>query len=131
MTINALALPEVIIKAVVWYYGVLDSIVSDRALVFISKFWSSLCYILEIKQRLSTTFQPQINGQTDKQNSTMETNLQAFVNYNQDDWARFFPIAKFAYNNAINASTGHVSLKLNCGFHPKPLTKKTSILAPS
>ena len=30
-------------------------------------------------------------------------------------------MAKFAYNNAKNASTGHTSLELNCGYHPKML----------
>ena len=28
-------------------------------------------------------------------------------------------MAKFAYNNATNASTGHTSFKLNCGYHPR------------
>ena len=26
-------------------------------------------------------------------------------------------MAKFAYNNAKNASTGHTSFELNCGYH--------------
>ncbi len=56
VTINASALVEVIIKAVVQYHGLLDSIVNDRDLVFISKFWSSLCYILGIERKLSTAF---------------------------------------------------------------------------
>ncbi len=28
-------------------------------------------------------------------------------------------MAEFAYNNAKNASTGHIPFKLNCGYHPK------------
>ncbi len=28
-------------------------------------------------------------------------------------------MAEFAYNNAKNASTGHTSFKLNCGYYPK------------
>ena len=27
-------------------------------------------------------------------------------------------MAEFAYNNAKNASTGHMLFKLNCGYHP-------------
>ena len=27
-------------------------------------------------------------------------------------------MAEFAYNNAKNASTGHTSFELNCGYHP-------------
>ena len=28
-------------------------------------------------------------------------------------------MAKFAYNNAKNASTGHMPFELNCGYHPR------------
>ncbi len=49
----------------------------------------------------------------------MEAYLQAFVNFEQNDWARLLPLAEFAYNNAKNASTGHTSFELNCGFHPQ------------
>ena len=49
----------------------------------------------------------------------MEAYLQAFVNYEQDDWAGLLPMVEFAYNNAKNGSTGHTSFELNCGFHPQ------------
>ncbi len=81
MTINALAPAEVIIKAVVRYHGLSNSIVSDCGSVFTSKLWSSLCYFFGIKQKLSTAFHPQTDGQTERQNSTMEAYLRAFVNY--------------------------------------------------
>ncbi len=118
VTIDAPALVEVIIEAVVQHHGLSNSIVSDRGSVFNSKFWSSLCYFLGITQRLSTTFHPQTDGQTKRQNSTMEGYLQAFVNFKQDDWARLLPIAKFAYNKAKNASTNHMPFELNCRYHP-------------
>ena len=106
---------EVILDVVVRYYGLPDSIISDGGSVFISKFWSSLCYFLGIKQQLSTAFHPQTDGQTKRQNSTMEAYLQAFVNFEQNNWARLLPMAEFAYNNAKNASTGYILFELNCG----------------
>lgn len=51
-------LAEVIIDVVVFYHGVLESIVTDQGLLFTSKFWSLLCYFLGIKKMLSTTFPP-------------------------------------------------------------------------
>ena len=57
-TITAPALAEVILNIIAWYHGLPNSIVSDRGSVFTSKFWSSLCYFLSIKQRLSTAFYP-------------------------------------------------------------------------
>ena len=119
ITINAPGLAEVIIDIVVRHHGLPDSIITDRGSLFTSKFWSSLCYFLGIKRRLSTAFHPQTNGQTKRQNSTMEAYLRAFVNWKQNDWARLLPMAEFAYNNAKNASTGHTPFELNYSFHPR------------
>ena len=49
----------------------------------------------------------------------MEAYFWAFVNFEHNDWAKLLPMAKFAYNNAKNASTGHMPLELNCGYHPR------------
>ena len=48
----------------------------------------------------------------------MEAYLQAFVNFEQNDWVRLLLITKFAYNNAKNASTGFTPFELNCQYHP-------------
>ena len=49
----------------------------------------------------------------------MEEYFEAFVNFEQNDWAKFLPIAEFAYNNAKNVSIGHTLFELNCGYHPR------------
>ena len=43
----------------------------------------------------------------------MEIYLQAFVNLKQNDWAKLLPMAKFASNNANNASTSYTPFDLN------------------
>ena len=53
----------------------------------------------------------------------MEAYLRAFVNWEQNDWARLLPMAEFAYNNAKNARTGHTPFELNCGYHPRVLER--------
>ena len=72
VTINALGLAKVIIDVMLWYHGLPDSIISDRKAIFTSKFWSSLYYFFGVKQKLSTAFHPQTDGQTERRNSTME-----------------------------------------------------------
>ncbi len=49
----------------------------------------------------------------------MEVYLRAFVNWEQDNWARLLLMAEFAYKNAKNANTGHTFFELNCGYHPR------------
>ena len=117
ITLNAPRLAEVIINILVRHYGLLDSIIINRSSLFISKFWSLPCYCSGIKRRLSTAFYPQTDGQTQRQNSTIEEYLPAFVNFEQNNWARLLLMAKFAYNNTKNSSTGHTLFELNCGYH--------------
>ena len=110
-------LAEVIIDVVVWHHGLPNSIITDRGSLFTSKLWSLLSYFLGTKRRLSTAFHPQTYKQTKRQNSTMEAYLWAFVNFEQNDWARLLPMAELVYNNGKNANTGHTLFKFNCGYH--------------
>ena len=80
ITINATGLAKVIIDVMVWHHGLPNLIVTDKGSLFTSKFWSSLCYFLGIKRRLSIASYPQTDSQTERQKSTMEAYLQAFVN---------------------------------------------------
>ena len=59
ITIDAPSPAEVIVNVVVRHHGLSDLIVINRGALFTSKFWSSLYYFLDIKQKLSTTFHPQ------------------------------------------------------------------------
>ena len=118
ITINAPSLAEIIIDVIVHHYSLPNSIVTDRGFLFTSKFWSLLCSFFSIKRRFFTTFYPQTDGQTKRQNSIMEAYQRVFVNFEQNDWARLLSIAKFVYNNAKNASTDHTSFELNYGYYP-------------
>ena len=64
-TITSEELADVFIRN--WWkdFGLPKSVVSDRGSVFTAHFWSSLCYALRIKQRKSTAFHPQTDGQTE------------------------------------------------------------------
>ena len=55
VTIDAPRLAKVILNVVVWHYSLPESIINDWEIIFMSQFWSLLCYFLGIKQWLSTT----------------------------------------------------------------------------
>ena len=54
--INALGLVEVILNMIIWHHVLPNSIISDRGLLFTSKFWSLLCYFFKVRRCLSTAF---------------------------------------------------------------------------
>ena len=105
--------------------GIPDNFATDRGKVFTSRFWTQVCSDLSINHRLSTAFHPQTDGQTERQNQTMEKYLRAFCNYEQDNWVELLPLAEFAHNNSIHHSTLMTPFWANYHYHPpmqvKPL----------
>ena len=63
-----------------------ESIVSDRGLHFVAEITKELDRILEIKMRLSKSYHPQTDGQTERMNQELEQYLRFFINHRQKDW---------------------------------------------
>lgn len=59
--INTAGLKKLNINVIVRYHGLLVSIISNKGSIFILKFWSLLCYFLNIKWKLSIAFHIQTN----------------------------------------------------------------------
>ena len=119
-TIDASELARILVrKLVLRGTGLPQSIVSDRGSVFTAKYWSALCFYTKVRRRLSTAYHPQTDGQTERQNQTLEQYLRAYINYQQDDWVEWLRMAEFAYNNSIHASTGVTPFFAMHGFHPR------------
>jgi hypothetical protein len=116
---DAPALADLMFKEVFSKFGFPRSIVSDRGSLFTSAWWSTFCYELAVKRRLSTAFHPQTDGQTERQNQTLEVYLRAYCNYQQDDWASLLASAEFAYNNSVNATTGKTPFEMVLRFRPE------------
>ena len=83
-----------------------------------------LYYFFGIKRKFSTTFYLQTDSKIKKQKIMIKAYFQAFVNFEQNDWTWLLFMAKFAYNNTKNASIGHTSFELNCGYYSKVFYKK-------
>ena len=108
------------------YHSVPDDIVSDRDTQFVSKFWRSLFEILKVDTKLSSALHPQTDGQTERVNEVLEQYLRCSINYQQEDMTAYLPLAEFACNNTLYASTQQTPFFSNHGYHPK-----LDVLSPS
>ena len=108
---------ELFVQRVFRYYGLPQKIISDRDPQFTSMFARELCHLLGIKQNVSTAYHPRTDRQSEWANQWLETYLQFFVNYQQDNWVVYLPLAEFAHNNWKNASTGESPFYLLMGSH--------------
>jgi hypothetical protein len=112
-------LARMFFEEVICKHGVPSNIVTDRGSQFTSRFWNRVCSHLSIDHRLSTSFHPQTDGQTERQNQTMEQYLRAFATYEQDNWVDLLPLAEFAYNNSVHVTTRLTPFFANYGYHPE------------
>jgi hypothetical protein len=103
--IDSPELARMFFEHVICKHGVPENNITDRGTQFTIRFCTRVCSHMSIDHRLSTAFHPQTDGQTERQNQTMEQYLRAFCNYEQDKWVELLPLAEFAYNNSVHAST--------------------------
>src|SRR5438045_2439650 len=117
-TINAHELADLFYRQIVYSFGTPLSIISDCSSIFTSQFWSSRCFYMKARRKLSTAFHPQTDGQTERQNQTLEQYLRCYINYRQDDWVDWLPQAEFTYNNTVHALTGVSPFFALYGYNP-------------
>ncbi len=117
--ITAPRLATLFIDNIVRLHGLPSNIISDRDPRFTSLFWKSMWKQLGTNLSMSTSFHPQSDGQTERQNRTLEESLRSYIDYNHSDWDIHLSILELAHNNSIHASTGYSPMFLNYGQHPR------------
>ena len=71
----------------VWkLHGLPESVVLDRESQFVAELMKKLNRMLGIKTKLSMTFHPQTDGQTERMNQELEQYLWFFIENRQKDW---------------------------------------------
>jgi hypothetical protein len=118
-TMGAYELGKLFVRDVWKLHGLPESIISDRGTLFVSEFWKAVCHRLQIRIDLSTAYHYETDGQTENANSFMSQYLRQYINFAQDDWDEWLPLAEFAARNVANSSTGMSPFFANAGYHPR------------
>jgi len=99
-------LAQVYIDEIVRLHGVPSNIVSDRDPRFTSKLWKTLQEALESKLRISSSYHPQTDGQSERTIQSLEYLLRTCVLDHFGSWDEILPLVEFTYNNSYQASIG-------------------------
>ncbi|KAI3757279.1 hypothetical protein L6452_04813 [Arctium lappa] len=99
-------LAKLYIDEVISRHGVPLSIVSDRDSRFTSHFWDGLQKELGTRVKLSTSYHPQTDGQSERTIQTLEDMLRSCVIDFGGSWDTHLPLVEFAYNNSYHSSIG-------------------------
>ena len=105
-TASARDLALIFFRTVFRSQGMPRVLLSDNGPQFTSAFWTEFFSLLQTDIRLTSSYHPQSNGQTERFNRTLIEALRSFVNARHDNWDQFLVHFEFAYNSTVNASTG-------------------------
>jgi len=93
-------------------------LILDRGPQFTAQVTQELWRKLGIKQKLSTAFHPQTDGESERVNQEIEQYLRICENFQQDDWATLLPLIEFVHNAQLHRSTHRSPFEVWYGFHP-------------
>ncbi|MCO5569514.1 hypothetical protein L7F22_023227 [Adiantum nelumboides] len=107
-TIKAPHMAQLFISQIFKCYGMPTSIVSDRDPRMTCNFWKGFFQNLGTKLNFSFAYHPQTDGQSEIANSIVLDLLKAYVmEVDQgNQWEKYLPLVKYAYNNTVHTSTG-------------------------
>ena len=105
-------------KALMSEHGIPEEFITDRDKLFTSKYWNTFLAKLGVKKKLSTSFHPETDGQTERTNQTLEQYLRMYANKLQDNWVELLPTAQLAYNSTRSATTKYSPHYANYGYEP-------------
>ena len=78
---------------------------------------------------MSSANHAQTDGKTERTNKTLEQILRSFVNQTHTNWDSLLPLAEFAYNDSINASTKLTPFQVDNSQNPvRPVMTSTDSL---
>jgi hypothetical protein len=108
-TLTVVELAELFFEKIALRYEISNDIIINKDNLFISAFWSEVCFYAKMKRQLSIIFHSQTENQTEQQNQTLKHYLRVYCFKKQDDWATFLLIVEFVYHQTKHAS-------LSCSF---------------
>ena len=116
-TINTPTIAKLFVVHVFSKYRIPSHVISDQGLKFVSRFFHSLAATLDMKLHFTSDYHSERDGQTEHTNQTLEQYLRIYCNYQQFDWSCLLPLAEFAYNNTMSATTGLTPFFTNKRYH--------------
>ncbi|KAG3231646.1 hypothetical protein PI124_g23259 [Phytophthora idaei] len=116
--VTAVQTARLFVDMVLKHHGMPLDIVSDRDPRFTARFWQEVFTLLGTQLSMSTADHPQTDGQTERVNRVLGDLLKSYAHSFQQ-WSDCLPMAEFAINNSVHASTGHTPFYVNAMRRPR------------
>ena len=104
---TAQAIAPFLLYNVVLRHGAPRVLISDRGRSFLAQTVEALLRACNVNHRMTSPYHPQTNGLTERFNHTLSDMISMYVNSEHSDWDEILPFVTFAYNTAIESTTGY------------------------
>jgi hypothetical protein len=111
-------------------HGLPKSIVLDRDKIFTSLFWQYLFRAASTSLRLSSSYHPQTDEQTEWVNQCLETFFRCFVHSCPSQWRRWLSLAEYWYNTSFHSALGKSPFEVLYGCSPQHMGLDVDSAAP-
>ena len=118
---TALQVAQIFMNNVYKLHGLPKTIISDRNRVFTSTVWQQLFQLSDTKLMMSSSYHPQIDGQTERLNQCVECFLRCTVHSCPKQWSKWISVAEFWYNTSTHSVLGKSPFEVLYGYPPRKL----------
>jgi hypothetical protein len=116
---TALDVAEAYMQHIHRLHGLPQSLISDRDRIFTSTLWTTLFRLAGTQLRMSSSYHPQTDGQTEHANQCLETYLRCFVHACPSQWSRWLALAEYWYNTSFHSALGTTPFEVLYGHKPR------------
>lgn len=115
---TALSVAQLFMDQVHCIHGLPCAIISDRDRVFTSALWKELFRRAGTQLRMSSSYHPQTDGQTERVNQCLKTFLRCFVHTCPRQWKHWLGLAQFWYNSSYHSAIAMTPFEALFGHKP-------------
>jgi hypothetical protein len=92
--------------------------VSDRDVVFTSKFWRELMRLMGTNLHMTSAFHPQSDGQSESANRVITMYLRCLTGDRPRQWLQWLPWAEYLFNTGYQSSLRDTPFRIVYGHDP-------------
>lgn len=125
----AVEVAEFFLHSLFWRHGPPRALLSDRGKTFLSAVLAEVLRAANTVHKTTSSYHPQTNGLTERFHRTLSDMLSAYIRPDHTNWDTILPFVTYAYNSAVQRTTGFSPYYLVYGRPPPSVLDSTFFFA--